>query len=967
MKASIDTSEAKRDIDNIDKYISDNMGKAAAKAIQDAMRQSGRGGIPFSFSDSYSGKGASSSYREKVNSEGRGDFAKNSAISNTVYNEMRNISKNMSALNSAMRDRQNVIGRAAKTGHMTFNESVRIGNTESSVNSTERGTYGGTRKAYESKFESLKASFASTQAKIENAKSPEEKKAAQLQLKQSRELAIAYQKYIDAMDDAAKALDSQSTIMSSGNGGNGIGVDPERGTLAYNLRERGFAIGARTTAQLMNIGVNMYQSGKQINRSTGQQALQLGTVVGGLNDQQVREQVQSFRGQYGYNTQQGLDFYTQAVRSRGRTLTADEAQSRVGAIEAGGRASGLNEQTYSNLLSSVSGAGAANSNADVKNIVQTVLAANAMSGNAGNKEQNTQTLTNLISSISASRNMSAQDVKNVGVMQSTLSSVGQSWQGDAGQNNIQAIQSASSAASMGQNNPLLYMIMRSQGLGGEVGALNARKIAEKGISDPAMVKSLRNYIGGMGNSKNAKAYATMLTQSTLGLGPEASEELVNNITSGKMSDAEISKKYSKASSKGKDEYNTGASAYDSSQYKTLEESNANDERNKSKTASTMNWATKMGNFMTQTVPGQIATQAIGVGLGNGITSLGGSAFKAVAGKAGFTSLVNAGTKGVEGLASKVASGGSGLFSKATGFVGNMAKEGAAEKSLISAGGGMAKASKFSKFAGLAKSFGSVGSVAKLAKGSGWLAAGLGALDIITAKDKVKATGKAVGSGLGAWGGTAAGAAIGTMVAGPVGTVVGGAIGGLAGSNVVGKAGGWIADKAHGAWDWITGKDSSESGSQKKAKTTQAQVAQKEQDDMLNKWQKIMDQWNKNIKDTNKSNNTASGSISKSHHAFGGLVTQRTEIAEGNRPEMVVPLDPAKQSYAKSALSQITQMTGIRATDGTTQQVQQAGPFSPNITINSNGNSSSEADAIAHRMAQALQNATDDYRFNYKRG
>ncbi len=230
----------------------------------------------------------------------------------------------------------------------------------------------------------------------------------------------------------------------------------------------------------------------------------------------------------------------------------------------------------------------------------------------------------------------------------------------------------------------------------------------------------------------------------------------------------------------------------------------------------------------------------------------------------------------------------------------------------------------------------------------------------TGRKKAEAAGSGIGSTLLSIG---AGAAAGSVF-GPAGTLIGGIGGAIVGS----KGGKWIGDKAYDAWDWITGKDSKTS-SKSNLKTTQAQITKKEQNSMLDKWQKIMDQWTKNIKDTESSNNGSgsSKSSSKSHKAFGGVVKGRTEIAEGNRPEVVVPTDPAKQSYTKSALTQVTEMTGIRATDDKPSTSQQMGAFSPNITINNSGNGSTrDDDALAHRLQQALQNATNDYRFNYKR-
>lgn len=106
----------------------------------------------------------------------------------------------------------------------------------------------------------------------------------------------------------------------------------------------------------------------------------------------------------------------------------------------------------------------------------------------------------------------------------------------------------------------------------------------------------------------------------------------------------------------------------------------------------------------------------------------------------------------------------------------------------------------------------LGLAGKLAKGSGFLSAGLSAYSAYgDSKEKGESTGNAVasatgagvGGGLGAWGGGAAGAAIGTMIFPGIGTVVGG----LIGAGIGAASGAWAGGKtADGAWDTVTGED-----------------------------------------------------------------------------------------------------------------------------------------------------------------
>lgn len=1009
-KLKIDDEAAKRSIDELSKYMSDSLGKAAAKAMQDAFKASGNGGGsgsgPVMFGGSVSRYRRDKSANGTKNEDGTrtpgGDFRYNGALGKSFNAELRDVSKNLSALNTSMNRRNSIIAQASKTGHMSYNQNIELGNTRESVTSATSASGGPT---FRSAADRYKEKLAGIQNNTDSLKATIATKGArgldtrdeQMQIQQNDKLAYSYQKYIEAINDATNTLKSQpmangattgSMGIGSTNGGQassdikGISVDPKRGSFAYNLLQRSFAIGARATTAAINTGTNMYQQGKVINRSTGQQALEMGSLVGGLSDQQVREQVQSFRGQYGYTTQQGLDFYEQAIRSRGKTLTASQAKDRVGAIEDAGRASGLREQTYSDLLTTASGAGAVNSDSDIKNIVQTVLAANSMSGNAGNKEQNTQTLTNLISSISASRSMTAKDIRNTGVVQSSLSSSGGAWQGQAGENNLQNVQNSFTSASMGQNNALQYLIMRQNGIGGVAGAFQARLQAEKGLSDVNNVRVGRQLTQQYGTSKNGKALAAMQLQNLWGISASGADEFVKSVSNGNLSDSEIQKRVQKADKKGSSDYKKGSSDYKNSQQSTLNESVANIDANASKMASDLNKLTEIGNNINHTLLGQLASSVVGNVIGGAglISGGGGAAFKTMAekviGRGGASTAAEGATSASKGIFSKATSAGESFFSKfGAGSdaeqLARAAKYGDSASFLSKGASGLSKgASALSK--------GGSFLMKGLSKAALPLAIGAGAISTIsdvskakTSKGKAEAAGGGIGSTLLSIAGAAGGGALaGSVVPGP-GTLVGlagGLIGGIGGA-IAGSAGGkWIGGKANDAWDWITGKDDKTS-SKSKIKTTQAQVAQKEQQSMLDKWQKIMDQWTKNIKDTDSSNNgsSSSKSSSKSHKAFGGIVKGRTEIAEGNRPEVVVPTDPAKQSYTKSALTQVTEMTGIRATDDKPSTSQQMGAFSPNITINNSGNGSTrDDDALAHRLQQALQNATNDYRFNYKR-
>jgi len=484
---------------------------------------------------------------------------------------------------------------------------------------------------------------------------------------------------------------------------------------------------------------------------------------------------------------------------------------------------------------------------------------------------------------------------------------------------------------------------------------------------------------------NGKALARAYISNHNMAGPEAAKELVNDVDDGNMSDSEIAKRVKEAEKKGNKLTNQGASAYRGSQQYDLNRNTSQKEANQSKTASTLNFLTKASNIFTTTATGGLMLSAAG-GIARQIPGqIGGSLMSGLTKSGGFSRLF-----GLGGDAAETASSGAGIFSKVGSGLKSMVGLGGEAGVAADAANGVKGAS--TALRGLAP--GASEGLTGAAGAARWLGpvgiavAGIGgAIETYndykkhnTQAGKNKAVAHGVGkTGGGILGGMAAGVATGAAagtVFGPLGTLVagvgGGIIGGIAGSSL----GGWIGNKAGDAWNWVTDtkdKKKKTSGSQAKVATSQSLINQKNQQQMLDQWQKIMDQWTKNIKDTNSANGssgkaTAKSSSSKSGHAFGGLVTQRTEIAEGDKPEYVVPLDPAKQNSTKSALSQITQMTGIRSTDERPQMVTQAGPFQPNITINHTGNGgSNDDDVLITKLNQALKNATDDYRFNFQKG
>lgn len=1006
--------------------LSSSMSKAVQEAIK-AIQQAGRNGsrpsggsgpVMPSGVNSYikrvsirNNNAASRFYDDRNGPDGKATISFN--------RELKEAAKNIRQLDSAVNAAQRAMQQGYKKGHITYEDSRSVKYTTESV-TAKGGTYKQIGEDFNKRIEELlKRRHEAMSASNRAARGGDIDTATkyQAQAEQMDKIILKYREYNDALKTATQTLSGVSKSVAR------MDTDAQRGSFADKFQQRSFATGARATGAVINGVTSMYQQGFQINRSTGQQSLQMATVSGGHSDQSLRSSVQDYSARNGYTTQQGLDFYTMAKQSdRGENMTQSQTNERVKNIEEAGRASTLSENTYSGLTSVLGASGGIDNDSAMKNVVQTVLAANAMSGNAGDLEGNTNTLVSALSQIASETNVTSQGAQTAAIVQSGLSSMGSSWQGTAGQTGVTSLNSSLQSASTGGNDGMLRLIQMGSGNSGSLhGTIQARLLAEKGITNKDTVAALAKSVRGFTRSGNTDL-ATAVLSSTGKISTSQAQEMAESMANGTFSASDFANKQKKAKKKGSKKYSDNNGDYDKSNLAAENKNVALKEKNASKLADSLIGVTKAMNALNKTMTLQLIGNAASTVLSTVTSSVGGSLLSK-----GATKVANGGGK-LSKFASLFAKDGTG----AAGATETVAK-GASNVSKVAEGASTtAKATKgVSKVAGIASKGG------KFLKGASKVAGKLAvplaiagtAYDVVTAKTG-KGKAKAAGSGLGALGGweagAAAGAALGSVIPG-VGTVIGGAAGGIIGGIAGSGIGSWLGGVANDGWNALT--DSSKkkaanksratastsdlrdaakkmaasgankddiietlmqtgsttasqaksiassaikanSSSKSKLKTSQADLSAKEQKQMLDKWDDIMKQWAKNIKNTEHMNSTSSDSskTTKSHKAFGGLVKGRTEIAEGNRAEYVVPTDPAKANYTKSVMQQITDMTGISATDGTTSgNTVNNSSFTPNITVNSTGDSSqSDANRIAQTIKQSLANAINDYRYNLVR-
>jgi len=210
----------------------DTLEKAATRAIQSAFSKtsftfsggvtgyspSGNGGGSGVFANGRGGgvgTGGIGTYRERQSSMGAGDFTHSTFFGNNSFNtEMRNVTRVMSSLNSAMRQRQSIIDKGSRTGHMSYNDSIRIDNTSDSINK-QNGGFASAKRDYSGRLGEIRNNNLNLENRISSANAMgENTQQLRLELKQGRELANAYQKYIEAINQATDAIKTQDVAVN---------------------------------------------------------------------------------------------------------------------------------------------------------------------------------------------------------------------------------------------------------------------------------------------------------------------------------------------------------------------------------------------------------------------------------------------------------------------------------------------------------------------------------------------------------------------------------------------------------------------------------------------------------------------------------------------------------------------------------------------------------------------------------
>ena len=389
-----------------------------------------------------------------------------------------------------------------------------------------------------------------------------------------------------------------------------------------------FAIEAATEA--IKKLTQLYKEGEKTNHSTGEQALNIGNVSGHVSDSDMRGRVQKIMWDngLGYNTQQGLDYYSLAIKSKGYDPRKDkdgqEASRRVNSLEVAGRATGVSDKTWTNAAAAATQAGGILSDRDIQRLSETIAGENMRSGNSGDAEQNASIITSAIQQLSRSGIVSMSNISNMSATSALLSRADNKlFSGEKGAQNINNLNQGFINASQGKDNALLWLMVQSNPTkyGKPSGLLKAQETLSEGLGNNENIDLARNYIKMVGGSgEQGRAYGAFFLQNHFGYDAKSSDKLSRLMLDGKISDGQIKKEAEKIKKVGQTQTDKNLRSYKNSEQAGYNTKDAQKEAIGSQLAGAGKWIRNVTNGVGKAAGGIF--NFVGGGVGAGIRTLG---------------------------------------------------------------------------------------------------------------------------------------------------------------------------------------------------------------------------------------------------------------------------------------------------------------------------------------------------------
>lgn len=400
---------------------------------------------------------------------------------------------------------------------------------------------------------------------------------------------------IDAAQDTSAGSD-----MALATGLKAIGSKAALPLALYSLAKKGIEFVAKDI-----------QQGNQINQSTGEQALNMGNISGHASDGEMRGRVQNLMraNGLGYTTQEGLDYYAlvQQTRSYDRNKNRDingyRSIDMTNALEQGGRASGVSNETWKNTASAAVESGAIVSEKSINHLSDVIAGENVRSKNSGNSESNAKIITDVVQQLTRSGTVNMNGITNVAAVASLLSRSSKMFSGKQGEQNVASFNQGFLNAGSGQDDPLLYMKIQSNPAkyGNPRGYLNAQEDLNKGISSPENIGMIRNYVQMASRSGiQGQALAAIMMEKHFGWSASTADKISSDMLDDKISPDKIREEIKHIDKNGNLQVKKNKQSYQNSQQATLNSEKAQREARQSKASGASKWFTdiknNVGNF-----------------------------------------------------------------------------------------------------------------------------------------------------------------------------------------------------------------------------------------------------------------------------------------------------------------------------------------------------------------------------------
>lgn len=800
----------------------------------------------FSENNPYRNKGAQNAHITKVNEERGREKA-----------DLRDLSSSVNNTRGSARRTAGRIDTSIGTGYLTYNRNQEYGESfkqgRNRISRYQEDIKDKTSR-YNSRIRDYQESNRSIDSRVKAGQSTKadnvERNLNNQRIKELNDNISKLKEFSRTLEDSEKTISDSERNLGQATRTGAARVGKDRNTFAGRLEARQDSIAIASATSMSANAHRLFSSGAQTRKQMEQyvdpimyQQAQSGKDFKGRPDKEITRNLENLgqKNGTGYSGSQMAQFANYATGGPGNQGNYSQKASAWSKF---GRYSGVGAEGTLALEQAISEAGAGRGNpANLTKSIQDSIAGSRMTRRAS---EQAQAITDFAQSNATNGGVSNKQIKNFAAIQGQAAQYGSEMQGNAFNQNMQAIQQGAGNFNDPVARAQLVAKNGSQKYAGINGAFQMRLDMENQQKNPGkFANSVLKFNGG----DKTKAALSLVQQT--GMSAHAAKDMVDMASKGQLTDKgarKIQAKYAGSSDKNEE-------AYQQSGIKTLNDKEAQQERNGVYASQSGDSFRKAGNAIFRDNPyGGMLSEAVGTTLGSvmfrKVLPLGTRGL-ARGTKALGRSVFGGGKHGGGGLLSKVKAkypGAVKKFTKSSGSHGtsfaermrgwansstkaSKASEGVADASKVAeAGSRTASVTKAGVWAskGIRKGSSLLRGAGKVAgKVAGKAAAPLALLstgiDVYSAlkdskkgtKDRHKKVGGAIGSGVGGFlGGMGAGALAGSAF-GPVGTIVGGIGGAIVGSTGGKKLGEWAGG--------LTGKNSKKA-KDKKDQTGEAKKA-----------------------------------------------------------------------------------------------------------------------------------------------